>query len=136
MRSNAQKGALVFGVVFLLIGIWGLFVEDGMSMEADLDGGVMGLFPVNILHNLVHLAFGVWGIAAARSHPASRTYGRFGAIAYGLLAVLAFFTPTLFGLVPIGSHDIWLHALLALGLGWIGWGTREAAPATTRATTA
>lgn len=69
MRSNAQTGALVFGVVFLLVGVLGLFVDGGMSM--------------------------------------------------------------LFGLVPIGSHDIWLHALLAAGLAWIGWGTREVAPRTT-----
>jgi hypothetical protein len=33
-----------------------------MSMEADLDSRLFGLFPVNILHNLVHLAFGAWGI--------------------------------------------------------------------------
>lgn len=134
MRSNAQKGALVFGIVFLLVGVLGLFVENGMSMDADLDEGrLFGLFPVNVLHNLVHLAFGVWGLVAARSHPASRTYGRAGAVVYALLVVLAFVTPTLFGLVPIGSHDIWLHALLALGLAWIGWGTREVAPATTGA---
>lgn len=131
MRSKAQTGALVFGVVFLLVGILGLFVEDGMSMEADLESGrLFGLFPVNLLHNLVHLAFGAWGLLAARSHPAARQYGRIGAIAYGALVLLAFVSPTLFGLVPIGSHDIWLHAVLAIGLGWIGWGTRETAPAT------
>lgn len=131
MKTNAQKAALVFGVVFLLVGILGLFVENGMSMDADLERGLLlGLFPVNLLHNLVHLAFGAWGIAASRSHPASRTYGRVGAITYALLVVLAFITPTLFGLVPIGGHDIWLHAVLALGLAWIGWGTGEATPAT------
>lgn len=134
MQSNAQKGALVFGVVFLLVGIMGLFVDGGMSMEADLQRGrLLGLFPVNLLHNLVHLGFGVWGLLAARSHPGSRTYGRIGAIIYALLVVLAFITPTLFGLVPIGSHDIWLHALLAGGLAWIGWGTREVDPRTTAA---
>lgn len=136
MRSNAQIGALVFGVVFLLVGVLGLFVDGGMSMDADLDRGrLLGLFPVNVLHNLAHLAFGVWGLlAGARSHSASRTYGRIGAVVYALLVVLAFLSPTLFGLMPIGSHDIWLHALLAAGLAWIGWGTRETAPATRGAT--
>lgn len=123
MRSTAQKGALVFGIVFLLVGILGLFVENGMGMEADLDrtGRLLGLFPVNLLHNLVHLAFGVWGLLASREPDAARTFGKVGAIVYGALVVIAFISPTLFGLVPIGGHDIWLHALLTLGLAWIGF---------------
>jgi hypothetical protein len=123
MKSAAQRGAMIFGVVFLLVGILGLFVPNGMGMEADMEssGRLLGLFPVNLLHNLVHIAFGAWGIAAARSHPASRTFGRVGAAAYGLLVVLAFIDPTTFGLIPIGGHDIWLHAVLAAGLGYIGF---------------
>lgn len=123
MRTTSQTGALVFGIVFLLVGIMGFFVENGMSMEADMEtsGRLLGLFPVNLLHNLVHLAFGAWGLAAARSHDASRTYGRVGAAVYGLLVLLAFVSPTMFGLVPIGGHDIWLHALLAVGLAVIGF---------------
>lgn len=123
MRSMAERGALLFGVVFLLVGILGLFVPNGMGMAADLEstGRLLGLFPVNLLHNLVHLAFGAWGIAASRSLAASRTYGRVGAAVYAVLVVLAFVDPTMFGLVPIGSHDIWLHALLAAGLAYIGF---------------
>lgn len=127
MRTNAQRGAMIFGVVFLLVGIAGLFVHNGTGMDADMEttGRVLGLFPVNLLHNLVHIAFGVWGLAAARSHAASRGYGRAGAIIYLLLAALAFVDPTMFGLVPIGGNDIWLHVVLALGLAYIGFGTAE-----------
>ena len=123
MRSTAQRGAMIFGVVFLLVGVLGLFVPNGMGMDANPEttGKLLGLFPVNLLHNLVHLAFGAWGIAAARSFDASRTYGKVGAAIYGLLVVLAFIDPTMFGLVPIGGHDIWLHALLAAGLAYIGF---------------
>lgn len=123
MRSVAEKGALVFGVVFLLVGIAGLFVPNGMGMDADMEttGRLFGLFPVNLLHNLVHLGFGVWGIAASRSYGGARSYGRIGAAIYGLLVVLAFIDPEMFGLVPIGGNDIWLHALLAAGLAYIGF---------------
>jgi DMSO/TMAO reductase YedYZ heme-binding membrane subunit len=128
MRSSAQLGALIFGIVFLLVGILGLFVPNGMAMEADMEtaGRLLGLFPVNLLHNIVHLAFGAWGIAASRSHPASRSYGRIGAIIYALLVVLAFLSPSMFGLVPIGGNDIWLHAILALGLAYIGFAGGDA----------
>lgn len=128
-RSTAQTGALVFGIAFLAFGILGLFVHNGMGMDADNEttGRLLGLFPVNLLHNIVHLAFGAWGIAASRGHPASRSYGRIGAIIYAVLVVMAFIDPTTFGLVPIGSHDIWLHAVLAAGLAYIGFGTRATA---------
>jgi hypothetical protein len=135
-RTRAQTGALIFGVVFLLVGLMGLFVPNGMGMEADNEttGKLLGLFPVNLLHNLVHLAFGAWGIAASRSHSGSRGYGKAGAVIYGLLVLLAFVDPTTFGLVPIGSNDIWLHAVLAAGLAYIGFaGDRVADPARTTA---
>lgn len=133
MRSTAQKGALVFGIVFLLVGILGLLTENGMSMNADMEtsGMLLGLFPVNLLHNLVHLAFGVWGLLAARSHEGARTFGKVGAAVYAVLVLLAFVDPTTFGLVPIGGNDIWLHAILAIGLAWIGFAGGTTRTATT-----
>jgi hypothetical protein len=123
----AQTGALVFGIAFLAFGVLGLFVHNGTGMDANNEttGRLLGLFPVNLLHNLVHLAFGAWGLAASRSWGASRTYGRIGAAIYGVLVLLAFVDPTTFGLVPIGSHDIWLHAVLAAGLAYIGFAGRD-----------
>ncbi|HEY0017739.1 MAG TPA: DUF4383 domain-containing protein [Longimicrobium sp.] len=128
MRTTTQKAAMVFGVVFLLVGLLGLFIPRGMGMESDSDTApkLLGLFPVNLLHNLVHLGFGVWGLAASRSHGAARGYHRAGAIIYLVLVVLAFVDDTTFGLVPIGGNDIWLHALLAAGLGYFGFVHREA----------
>lgn len=132
MRSVAQRGAQIFGIVFLLVGVIGLFVPNGMGMDADMEttGRIFGLFPVNLLHNVVHLAFGAWGLAASRSFAASRSYGRIGAGIYGLLVVLAFVDPEMFGLVPIGGHDIWLHALLAAGLAYIGFAAGDPARGT------
>lgn len=133
MRTLTQKAAMVFGVGFLLMGLLGFFLPGGMGMEADPERApdLLGLFPVNLLHNLVHLAFGVWGLAASRSYTASRGYHRAAAVIYVVLAVLGFITPTMFGLVPIGGNDIWLHVVLAAGLGYFGFMHRETAvPAT------
>jgi hypothetical protein len=123
MRTTTQKAALVFGVVFLLVGVLGLLVPDGMGMEADPAHAprLLNLFPVNLLHNLVHLAFGVWGLLASRRWNSARAYCRIGAVIYAVLVVLAFIDPTTFGLVPIGGNDIWLHLLLAAGLGYVGF---------------
>ena len=128
MRTLTQKAAMVFGVVFLLVGLLGLFVPGGMEMDADMQTAprLLGLFPVNLLHNIVHLAFGVWGLVASRALGAARTFHRVGAVIYLVLVVLAFIDPTTFGLVPIGGNDIWLHALLAAGLGYFGFVHKEA----------
>ena len=130
--TTVQRAAQIFGIVFLLVGIAGFFVT-GLSMEADPEHAprLLGLFPVNALHNVVHLLFGVWGLVASRTFEGSRTYGRVGGVVYLLLAVLGFVSPDMFGLVPIGDHDIWLHAVLGIGLAAIGFTAR---PAATRAT--
>jgi hypothetical protein len=56
--------------VFLVAGILGL-VTTPVSMTA---GFLLGLFPVNVVHNLVHLVFGAWGLAAGRAPAAAQRY--------------------------------------------------------------
>lgn len=122
MRNMAQRGALLFGIVFTVFAILGFMTEGGTSMESGEEQGLLlGMFPVNLVHNVVHLLFGIWGLAASRSLRATRLYGRVGASIYVVLAVLAFVDPTGFGIVPIGGNDIWLHTVLAAGLAFIGF---------------
>ncbi|HEU0014295.1 MAG TPA: DUF4383 domain-containing protein [Longimicrobium sp.] len=122
-----QRAAMLFGVVFLLVGIAGFFVDGGTGMEADPEtaGHLLGLFPVNLLHNIVHLLFGLWGLAASRGHSASVGFHRAGALIYVLLTVLGFVAPDGFGLVPLGDNDIWLHAVLALAMAYFGFMHRD-----------
>lgn len=120
--STIQRVALIFGVGFLLAAVLGFFTS-GTSMETDLARAprLLGLFPVNLLHNFVHLAFGIWGVLAARGVGAARTYCRGAGVIYLVLMALGFVVPTTFGLIPIGSHDIWLHALLGAPLAFFGF---------------
>ncbi|HEU4631606.1 MAG TPA: DUF4383 domain-containing protein [Gemmatimonadaceae bacterium] len=131
--TTVQRTALLFGVIFLLIGIAGFFVTGGMTMNADMATAprLFGLFPVNLLHNLVHLAFGVWGLAAASRFSAARLYAQAGGIIYLVLALLGFVAPNLFGLVPLGGNDIWLHVLLGIVLAAVGFTARAPAATTT-----
>jgi hypothetical protein len=126
---NTQTFARLLGIVFVIVGIGGFVpgltqphVHPNLTVTASA-GLVLGLFPVNVVHNAVHIAFGIWGIIAARSLSNSINYARVVAVAYALLAVLGLIpaTNTTFGLVPIYGHDIWLHAAIAIAAGFFGF---------------
>lgn len=118
--TTVQRVAQIFGVVFLIIGIAGFFFSVTMD-EAML----LGLFPVNVLHNVVHLVFGIWGLAAARSFAGARNYARITGVLYLVLAVVGWIDPTGFGVVPLGGNDVWLHALIGIVLTFFGFTARE-----------
>ena len=136
---NTRTFAMIFGIVFLIVGA-GVFIP-GVNMDhagnpADADvtmktmfGYELGLFPVNVLHNIVHILFGIWGILAMRSLAGARMYFRVVAIIYALLTVMGLVPAlnTTFGMIPIYGNDVWLHALLALVAAYFGWMNRDAA---------
>ena len=80
LRTNMQKAAMVVGLMFLLVGILG-FVPGITSHLSDMKfasesshAKLLGIFEVSVLHNIVHLLFGLAGIAAAKRYASSRTY--------------------------------------------------------------
>jgi hypothetical protein len=123
--------ALIAGIAFLVAGVLGLIpalllpppVDAPPTRLAVLYGYLVGLFPVNILHTVVHLVIGVWGIAAASSAVKARFYARSLAVFYGVLAVMGLIPGlnTVFGFIPIHSHDVWLHAGTAAIAAYFGW---------------
>jgi hypothetical protein len=110
-----QRVAQIFGIVFIVITVLGFIASKG-SMEADpaMAPTILGLFPTNLLHNLVHLVFGVWGIVASRSFGAAKQYATLVGVIYIVLAIFGYFVPDTFGLIPIGGNDIWLHCLIGV----------------------
>jgi hypothetical protein len=91
---------------------------------------LFGLFPVNPVHNGVHLLFGLWGLIAARGRGAALFYARFVAILYAVLALAGLLpaTQTGFGLLPLYAKDVWLHGAIALAGAYFGWVTQESQP--------
>lgn len=127
---NARTFALIAGVAYTIVGLMGLFgigvmhhgPADHLSVDAQF-GHLLGLFPVNVLHNVVHIAIGLWGLAAYSTFRASRGYSKSLAVIYGALAVMGLFPllKTTFGLVPIYGHDVWLHAVTAAAAAYFGF---------------
>lgn len=121
---NTRTFAAVLGAVYTVVGILGFVPAlltpppaDAPRLAVDAAYGYfLGLFPVNVVHSLVHLAAGVWGLAAMRSWAQSLTYARGLAIIFGALTVLGLIPGlnSMFGLAPLWGHDIWLHGVTAL----------------------
>jgi hypothetical protein len=122
--------ALVYGIVFLVVGIAGFIpvlvtpgqVDPGLAVETGF-GRLFGLFPINWLHNLVHIAFGIWGVVAYRSFSGARLYAQGVAVIYAVLTVMGLIPvlSTTFGLIPLYGHDVWLHAVLAIVAAFFGF---------------
>jgi hypothetical protein len=126
--------SLIYGIVFLLVGIAGFIpglvvpFETGhpeLAIESNA-GMLLGLFPVNLLHDLVHIVFGVWGLFAWRSVSGSVNYARGVAVIYAVFVVLGLIpaSNTVFGLVPLYGHDVWLHLGLAAVAAYFGFVAR------------
>lgn len=129
--------ALTIGILFLLLGLAG-FIPALVSVPGtnisyipvDLSpnayaagfGYVFGVFPTNFLHNLVHCAVGLWGIASYTSASSARLFNRAFAVAYIIIAIMGLlpFAKTFFGLMPLFGNNVWLNALTAIAAGYYG----------------
>ncbi|WP_449062783.1 DUF4383 domain-containing protein [Planomonospora algeriensis] len=127
-RSPLQLAARVVGIVFLLVGVLGFI--PGITSNVDQlqfaghhsDAMLLGVFEVSILHNLVHLLFGVAGLALSRTWSGARNFLVGGGAVYLLLWLYGLLIPhdSSANFVPLNTADNWLHFFL--GLGMIGLG--------------
>jgi len=128
LSTPIQKAAAAVGAVFLLVGILGFIPGvtshyDQLSLAGrDSEALLLGIFQVSVLHNIVHLGFGVAGLAMARTNRLARPFLVGGGIIYLVLWVYGLVIDKSSGanFVPVNSADNWLH--LALGAGMISVG--------------
>ena len=135
---STRNFARIFGILFLLVGVAGFVppllqpAQGGAIAPGVHHQLLFGMFPVNPLHNAVHLGFGIWGLVASRRQRSALLYARAVAISYALFCV-AGFVPGLddmFGILPLYGNDLWLHLLLAVVAAYFGWVNRSPAEPT------
>ena len=128
-RSALQKAALIVGVVFVITGIAGFIpgiTEDapGDFMGENSPASLLHVFQTGILHDLVHLVFGVAGIVLSRTWDGARNYLIAGGVVYLVLWLVGMLSAM--DWLPADVTDHWLH--FVLGLGMIGLGFVLARP--------
>ena len=123
-RSLMQPVAGVFGAIFLLVGIAGFvpgITTDYDTLKVaghDSDAKLLGVFQVSVLHNVVHLLFGVAGLLLARTWNNARRYLIGGGLVYAALWIygMAIDHGSEDNFVPVNNADGWLHFGLALAM--------------------
>ncbi len=123
-KAQVQLGAAGFGIVFLLVGIAGFIpgiTTHYMHLQVAGNGStskLIGLFQVSVLHNLVHLAYGLAGLALAKTPLRARNYLFYGGIVYGVLFMYGIVIEynSRLNFVPFNGADDVLHFGLAVAM--------------------
>ena len=127
-KTMLQKAAMAVGAVFLLVGILGFvpgITSNYGSMQFaghESEAMLLGIFQVSILHNIVHLLFGVAGLAMAKSFNGAKSFLIGGGAIYLVLWIYGLLIghESAANFVPVNTADNWLH--FVLGVGMIGLG--------------
>ncbi|MFL6151549.1 MAG: DUF4383 domain-containing protein [Ornithinibacter sp.] len=139
-RTSVQTAAGAVGAVFLVVGIAGFIpgvtthYGDMTFAGHDSSAKLLGIFMVSVLHNIVHLLFGIAGIVLARRTDTARGYLVGGGVVYLLLWVygLVIDHDSSANFVPLNNADNWLHLLLGVGMIALGLLTTRRATADRR----
>jgi arginine exporter protein ArgO len=123
-RRPVQLAAMIVGAVFLLVGIAGFIPGittnyDQLQFAGHQSGALLlGVFQVSILHNIVHLLFGVAGLAMARTAHGARNYLIGGGVIYAVLWLYGLLIGDSMpaNVVPMNMADDWLHLVLAVAM--------------------
>ena len=123
-RTAVQKAAALVGIVFLAVGVLGFI--PGITTNYDTlqfashhsEAKLLGLFQVSILHNIVHLLFGVAGLVLAKTVNGAKKYLIVGGISYLVLFVYGLAVPmnSDANFVPVNGADNVLHLVLGAGM--------------------
>ncbi len=124
-RTSVETPALLVALTFVLVGVLGFIPGitthyGDMSFAGDDSGAkLLGVFQVSILHNIVHLLFGVAGWFLARTWNGARTYLLGGGVIYLALWLLGILNGA--DWIPANDADDWLHLVLGVGLLSLGF---------------
>ena len=130
-RTVVQTVALVLGIVYLAVGVLGFLPFLGGTF-GQTPHNFLGFIPLNLLHNIGHLLFGIGLVAAASDPRRSRSVCQVIGLVLIVTGVLGIFVTNPLGIIPIGGFDVAIHLVTGAVLAYFGF----AAPVEMRRATA
>lgn len=121
-----KKLAVLFGVVFLLVGVLG-FIPAFAPTHSDGMRYLLGLFMVGGVHNIIHLLSGAVALATglSGSEKYAQLYFRVFGVVYALVTVVGFIQKTsVLGIFHVNTADNFLHLVLAVAILAVGFGVK------------
>lgn len=122
---------LVFGIVYLVLGILGFFPAFYSAVPAGaphlditaFQGNLFGIFPVNVVHDIVHILLGLIAIGAGAHATSARLLSCTFFVLFGLITFLGFIPEinTFYGAMPIYGDDTWLNAATSVISAYFGF---------------
>jgi hypothetical protein len=122
-----KKALVIFGIVYILLAILGI----GMLLAGNHTDGhhmLLGVFRLDVMHDLVHMLSGVVALATAvfGTYAHARLYFQVFGVIYALVAVVGFVQGhTVLGLFVINMADNYLHVAIALASLALGFLTKK-----------
>lgn len=115
----ARTVALIFGIIYLVVGLVGFI--PGLGGTAGIaPTPLLGIFDINVVHNIVHILIGIVALMGARSEaqagPALRGLG----IVLIIIGIVGLFWKNPFNIIPIGGPDVALHLVTGVIFLWAG----------------
>jgi len=127
--SMAKTIALAFGIIYTIVGVLGFLPFAGGTFGMT-PAPLLGLFYINLAHNIVHLVIGVSGLLMAGTDASAARYLRLFGIILLVIGILGFISPIetrIDSFLPIAGWDRWLHVVSGVIMLW-GASTAVKAP--------
>jgi hypothetical protein len=135
-RSPAQKCAVFFGVLLVVVGIVGFFYNGTFTSNESIHDDMFGAFSVNGWSNTLHILLGIWGLGAASSWSGSRTFCYGAGLILAALGVWGFILgagQSILSIIPANAAIDWARVVIGVILAVAAvWSSPDPNPSTMR----
>ena len=116
MGALVRPVTWLFGIVLLAVGLLGFFQNP-----------ILGIFAVDPLHNIIHIASGALALIMINMGDAmGRTYLIVFGLVYLVVTAVGFMQgDTVLGLITVNAADNYLHAAIAAVYLIVGFGSKS-----------
>ena len=110
----AKKSGIVFGIIFIIAGIWGF-----------IQAPILGVFAADVVSSIIHLVVGIILLVVSGKSAAAATLKTIG-IVYIVFAILGFISgSSMIGIFTVNAGANWLYLVLGIIIAALGFSSKK-----------